>query len=223
MSGNDQLREQLEAMHKALRAFDHPAVEEVAGLRLMHETLREREGHIAQQIRKNETCSIDLVLKGGGAGGPAGAIPEVTGVLDAVSDGIAAAGGMRADAGAGKQDLRAALVPHVAQVSVEDGNVTMSLTRPPGALAAQPVDPDSGAPLFEHAAVDFVAALRAASTTGGDAVAEAVLPALCRLADVITGSGTVLEISVEPFALEEAQLTVNQAAAQRVALRCAQA
>lgn len=225
MTGTEQLREQLENMRKSLRAFDHPAVEETAGLRLMHETLREREGHIAQQIQKNETCSLELVLKGGGAGGPAGAVSQVTGILDAVAAGIAAAGVQRADAKASGTgtDLEVALTPHVSNVEVDGGNVTMLLTRPPGALAAQPVDPETGAPLFEHAALDFIQALRSASTTDGGDVAEDVLPSLCQLAYVVTGSGTVLDITVEPFALDEAQLSVNQAAAQRVALRCAQA
>lgn len=223
MSGTEQLRKQLDAMRKSLRAFDHPAVEEIAGLRLMHETLREREAHIAQSIVKNETCSIELVLKGGGAAGPAGAVPALAGVLLAVSAGLAAAGAERAEAlqAAAPPDLAAALTPHVAQVSVEDGDVTVLLTRPPGELPAQPIDPDTGAPLFEHAAVDFLEALRAASAPGGGAVSEALVPALCRLADVVTGGGMVLDISVEPFALDEAEVSVNQADAQRLALRCA--
>lgn len=225
MTGTEQLRAQLEQMRKSLRAFDHPAVEEIAGLRLMHETLREREAHIAQAIQKNETCSIELVLKGGGAAGPAGAVPGVTGILDAFSDGIVAAAGERAGAvkSAARQDLRTPFVPHIAEVSADGDNVTMLLTRPPGELAAQPVDQETSAPLFEHGAVDFVEALRAASGTDGAPVSEAILPALCRLADAITGSGTVLEVTVEPFALDEVEISVNQAAAQRVALRCAQA
>lgn len=225
MTGTEQLRQQLANMRKSLRAFDHPAVEEIAGLRLMHDTLREREAHIAQQIEKNETCSLELVLKGGGAAGPAGAVSEVTGILDAVAAGIGAAGAERADAKASGTgpDLETALTPHISKVEVSGGNVTILLTRPPGDVAAQPVDPESGAPLFEHAALDFIQALRAASTTDGGDVPESILPSLCQLAYVVTGSGTVLDISVDPFALDEAELSVNQAAAQRVALRCAQA
>lgn len=223
MTGTEKLREQLEAMRTSLRAFDHPAVEEIAGLRLMHGTLRERESHIAQSIVKNETCSIELVLKGGGAAGPAGAVPALAGVLLAVSAGLAAAGAERAEAlqAAAPPDLVAALTPHVSQLSVEDGDVTVLLTRPPGELAAQPIDPNTGAPLFEHAAVEFLEALRAASAPGGETVSEAVLPALCQLADVVAGGGMLLDISVEPFALDEAEMSVNQAGAQRLALRCA--
>lgn len=223
MSGTDQLREQLEAMRKSLRAFDHPAVEEIAGLRLMHDTLREREAHIAQSITKNETCSIELVVKGGGAAGPAGAVPALARLLLAMSAGLAATGAERAESlqAAAPPDLAAALTPHVAEVAVDGGDVTVLLTRPPGELAAQPVDPKTGAPLFEHAAVDFLEAVRAGSSPAGSDVSDVVLPALCQLADVVAGSGTVLDITVEPFALEQAEVSVNQAGAQRLALRCA--
>lgn len=225
MSGTQQLREQLDTMRASLRAFEHPAVEEMAGLRLMHETLREREAHIAQTIEKNETCSVEIRITRGGANGPATALPDVVGILDAVGVGIDTAGREHAAgwADAANIDLDAALTTHVAKVEADDGATTALLTRPPGPLAAQPVDPDSGAPLYEHAAAIFLTAIRDTAAEDAKAPPPALTAVLKDLAAILTHSGVVLKITIEPYALDEDELTLDQSAAQRLALRTAEA
>src|SRR5688500_15435115 len=96
MTGNEQLRQQLETMQTALRAFEHPIVEEVPGLRLMHESLKERQQHIADTIAKNETCSVELKLAGAVHHEKAVPVTLVAYVLDAVAAAIEAAGLERA-------------------------------------------------------------------------------------------------------------------------------
>lgn len=223
MSGTDQLREQLETMRSSLQAFEHPAVEEMAGLRLMHETLREREAHIAQTIEKNETCSLEITIKRGGAAGPATALPDVTGVLTAVGAGIEAAGRAHAAgwADAANIDLDVALTTHVATIEASDGTTTALLTRSPGPLAAQPVDPSSGAPLYEHAAKAFLTSIRDTSAEKAQAPPAELAGILGDLAAILTRSGILLKVALEPFALDEDEVSLDQGAAQRLAVNTA--
>lgn len=223
MSGAEQLREQLETMRSSLQAFEHPAVEEMAGLRLMHKTLLEREAHIAKAIEKNETCSVAITISQGGAGGPATGLPEVTGILTAVTAGIASAGREHAAdwADAANIDLDAALTTHVVTIEAEDGTTKALLTRPPGPLAAQPVDPDSGAPLYEHAATAFLTGLRNTAAENTAKPPTELAEPIANLAEIVARSGIIVKIVIQPFAFDEDELSLDQAAAQRLALRTA--
>lgn len=217
MTGNEQLRKQLETMEKSLRAFEHPVVEEVPGLRLMHESLRQRRQHIADTIAKNETCSIELTLAGAVHHERAVPATLVAYVLDAVAAAVEAAGLDRAsawDSAPAPTDLVVALACHVEAFDIDDEKAVLTLTRPPGALAAQLADPESSAPLFEHAAVDAFTAL------GGDEPVPAhLVPSLHGLAESIAGGEFVLAWSVEPFVLEPIDGEIDQAAAMRLAAR----
>lgn len=217
MTGDEQLREQLEAMRTSLRAFEHPIVDEVPGLRLMHESLKERQQHIADTIAKNETCHIELKLAGAVHGGKAVPATLVAYVLDAVAAAVEAAGLERAShwsSPPASTDLIVALACHVEELSVDDDEAALKLSRPPGAVAAQIADPDSGAPLFEHAAVDAFEAL------GGDAaVPQHLVPALHGLAESVSGGEFVLRWSVEPFKLDSVEGELDQAGALRLAAR----
>lgn len=219
MTGNDKLREQLETMHTALRAFEHPIVEEYAGLRLMRQSLKEREQHIAHNIEKNETCSIELTLAGGVHGHAAVPATLVAYLLDAVAAAVEAAGLRRAStwpAPPAATDLVVALTCHVQEISVEDDDAVLKLSRPPGAAAAQVADPESGAPLFEHAAVEAFAEL-----TGDEPVPRHLTPSLRGLAEAVSGGEFVLRWSVQPFLLDSAEGELDQTAALRLEARTA--
>ena len=218
MTGNEQLREQLEAMRKSLRAFEHPAVEEIPGLRLMHETLKERESHIADQILKNETCAIELTLEGAVHEGNAVPATLLAYVIDAVAAAVEAAGLDRASrwaAAPAGTDIVAALACHVKEFSVQGHDASVVLTRPPGPIATQLADPESGAPLFEHAALD------AFSFSGDDTdtVPRHLVPALHGLAEAVTGSAFALRWEISPFVLDPADGFLDQTHAQRLAAR----
>lgn len=222
MSGAQQLREQLETMRASLQAFEHPAVEEMAGLRLMHKTLLEREAQIAKSIEKNETCSVEITITRGGAGGPATGLRDITGILTAVGDGIEAAGREHAAGWADEAniDLDRALTTHVVTIEAEDSTTKALLTRPPGPLSAQPVDPESGVPLYERAATAFLTGVRdTAADNGAKKPPHALVPAIAQLAEILTRNGITVKIAVEPFALDQDELALDQAAAQRLALR----
>ena len=218
MTGDEQLREQLETMRKSLRVFDHPIVEEMPGLRLMHESLKDREQHIANQIAKNETCTIELTLANAAHGHDAVPATLVAYVLDAISAAVQEAGLDRAARWAAPPaptDLVVALTCHVQSVEVDGEDATITLTRPPGPVAAQVADPESGAPLFEHAAAEVVDIV-----AGDDPVPEHLRSALRGLAEAVEGGELVLRWSLDPFALDEAEGELNQTAAQRLAQRC---
>ena len=218
MTGDEQLREQLETMRKSLRVFDHPIVEEMPGLRLMHESLKEREQHIADQIAKNETCTIELTLANAAHGHDAVPATLVAYVLDAVSAAVQEAGLDRAAAWSAPPaptDLVVALSCHVQSLEIDGDDATITVSRPPGPVAAQVADPDSGAPLFEHAAADAFAVV-----AGEERVPEHLRSSLRGLAEAVEGGELILRWSLEPFALEAAEGSLDQTAAQRLAQRC---
>ena len=218
MTGHEQLCEQLEELRKSLRAFEHPIVEEVPGLRLMQDTLKERASHIADTIRKIETCSIEITLEGAVADGEAVPATLLAYVLDAVAAAVEAAGLDRAsrwDPRPADTDVVAALACHVEQISIDGNDAVVMLSRPPGPIAAQLADPESGAPLFEHAALDAFAI----SDNDDEAVPHHLVPALHGLADAVTGARFALRWSITPFALDEAEGFLDQTHAQRLAAR----
>ncbi len=217
MTGNEQLREQLTELRNALRAFENPIVEEVPGLRLMHEALQEREQHIASTIAKNETCSMELTLEGAAR---AGAVPAtlVAYLLDAVAAAVEAAGLQRAStwqSPPADTDVVAAVACHVTQIAMDGDDASITITRPPGAVAAQLADPGSGAPLFEHAAVE---AFRF-SGDDEDTVPPHLVPALHGLAEAVAGGEFALRWSISPFVLDPAEGFIDQTHAQRLAAR----
>lgn len=217
MTGDERLREQLESMRTALQAFEHPIVDEVPGLRLMHESLKERRQHIADTIAKNETCTIELTLAGAAHAGDAVSATLVAYVLDAVAAAVEAAGLQRASAWPSPPaatDLHVALACHAQELSVHDSEAVITLSRPPGAVAAQVADPESRAPLFEHAAVDAFAVLG-----GDDAVPPHLVPSLHGLAESVSGGEFVLRWSLNPFKLDDVEGELDQAGALRLAAR----
>ena len=221
MTGDEQLREQLETMRKSLRVFDHPIVEEMPGLRLMHQSLKEREQHIAEQIAKNENCAIDITLSNAAHGHSAVPATLVAYVLDAVAAAVQEAGLHRtADWAAppAATDLVVALTCHVQQLAIDGDDATITLCRPPGPVAAQVADPDSGVPLFEHAAADVFAVL-----DGNEPVPGHLHSALRGLAEAVEGGELVLRWSLDPFILDDAEGALDQTGAQRLAQRCLEA
>lgn len=216
MTGNDQLKEQLETLRRSLRAFDDPIVEETPGLRLMQSALKEREEHIARTISDNETCAIEITLVGAPHSGTAVPATLVAYLLDAVAAAVEAAGLERASrwpARPADTDLVAALACHVEDVSVSGDEAVLRLTRPPGPVRAQVADPDSGAPLFEHAAVDAFDAIDA------DVVPQHLVPSLHGLAEAISGGEMTVRWTIEPFVLDPAEGQIDQAEAQRLVAR----
>lgn len=217
MNGNEQLHQQLTALDKSLRAFEDPAVEEFAGLRLMHETLKERRQHIVGTITENETCTIELTLSGAAHGRTSAPATLVAYVLDAVAAAVEVAGLAHAadwTSPPAGTDLTIALSCHVKALSVDGDDVRITMTRPPGPVATQVADPDSGAPLFEHAAL---AAFTLLEDPGHPHVPDHLAPSLHGLGEAISGGELVLEWQVAPFVLDAAAGTLDQAAAQRLA------
>lgn len=216
MTGNEQLREQLDALRKSLRAFEHPVVEELPGLRLMHETLKERESHIADQILKNETCAIELTLERAVHDGKAVPATLLAYVLDAVAAAVEAAGLDRASrwsAAPARTDVVAALACHVEDLSIDDDSAVIKITRPPGPVSTQLADPDSGAPLFEHAALD------AFEFVDDKTVPAHLVPALHGLAEAVAGGEIALRWAIQPFVLDAADGFLDQTHAQRLAAK----
>jgi hypothetical protein len=218
MTGNEHLHKQLDSLRDSLRAFEHPIVDEVPGLRLMQETLKEREQHIAQTIEKNETCTIELTLEGAAHGGDAVRATLVAYLLDAVAAAVEAAGLARASgwtAPPPRTDIVAALSCHLKDVSIDGGDAVLKLARPPGAVATQLADPATGAPLFEHAAIDAFGF----SDNDAETVPPHLVPALHGLAETIAGGEFALRWSIEPFVLDAAEGFIDQTHAQRLAQR----
>ena len=218
MTGTEQLRKQLETMRESLRAFEDPIVEEIAGLRLMHETLREREQHIAQQIRKNETATLTVTIKGAAAEGegvPATIVLLVLGALrnavEVVAQGLT--GGWAAVPAV--EDVAAAVEPHLKECEIDGSDVSLTLIRPPGELSAQLADPDSAAPLAELAYAEVLRVIQRAAAGKADTEA-ATLAALRPLGDVLLSLPVVLELSLEPHIVKPVDVTLDRVGAQRL-------
>lgn len=217
MTGTEQLREQLEALQSSLRAFEAPIVDDHPGLRLMAETLREREQHIQRQIDKNETCSISLVLRGA-ATGDAAPVDVLVAALGAVAAAVTAVA--MTEAAGWEVSPPAATVAEAVNLHVRDlqidEDVSVMLTRPPGPLAAQLAHPGSPAPLSEQAMVKVTALLAAAAAGDAADLSDEVATALRGLGGLVVAAATVLEWQLEPYALEPESVTLDQAAAQEL-------
>lgn len=214
--GTERLHEQLSAIGEALEAFDDPVTDELAGLRLMRSTLRERQAHLQSTITKQETCSLELVIQGAPADG-ALALPFALEVLGALQDAVTAvAGGLLDDdaAAAPAQQVTAAVTLHLAELSTADG-VTVTLQRSPGPLTAQLIEPASGAPLVERA-LDTLLAVLDAEGDGVEPPAGTV-PALRRLAAAVAAEPVELRLASAPAILEPRELTLTRSDAQRLA------
>jgi len=208
-AGTDRLHEQLSAIGEALEAFDDPVTDELAGLRLMRSTSRERQAHLQSTITESETCSLELAIQGAPADG-ALAVPFALEVLGALQDAVTAVAGRLLDddaAAPAAQHVTAAVTLHLAELSTKEC-VTVTLQRSPGPLTAQLVEPASGAPLVERALDRVLAALEAvgdrASGSDSDDVAPPAEPVELRLA-------------LAPTILEPRELTLTRADAQRLA------
>jgi hypothetical protein len=223
-AGTDRLHEQLSAIGEALEAFDDPVTDELAGLRLMRSTLRERQAHLQSTITESETCSLELAIQGAPADG-ALAVPFALEVLGALQDAVTAVAGRLLDddaAAPAAQHVTAAVTLHLAELSTKEC-VTVTLQRSPGPLTAQLVEPASGAPLVERALDRVLAALEAvgdrASGSDSDDVAPPAeaIPALQRLAAVVAAEPVELRLALAPAILEPRELTLTRADAQRLA------
>ena len=213
MSGVEQLREQLTAMGEALRAFDDPIVNQVPGLRLMHQTLKERQGHIEEQIQKNETCSLTLTLHDAAREGRGLPVGAALSVLDPLAAAVTAAALAHVSDWPNVPDeavVAEAAELHLAELELDDNDATLLLTRRPGELRAQLSDPDSSAPVIEHALADVT---RALNGEGGPAPAEAQIQAL---AAWVVDTGCVLTWEFSGYVLGSAESTLDRTRAQRL-------
>lgn len=218
MTGTEQLREQLAAMQASLRAFDAPVVDEHPGLRLMAETLREREEHIREQIDKNETCTITLQVgnvSGDGAV-PAGVVGALLAAVDTAVNVVAAVELAAWDPAPPASTAASAATLHLRELQIDGGDVTLTLTRPPGALDTQLTHPRAGAPFAEHVMSRVTDAVAAAADGDTADTPDDLDAPLQSLADVVVTTGTVLRWRLEPYLLEPCSITIDQAAAQRI-------
>jgi len=218
-AGTERLHEQLAAIAEALEAFQDPVTDELAGLRLMRSTLRERQAHLEATITEQETCSLQLAIQGAPADG-ALALPFALEVLGALQDAVTAVAGTLLDDDAAAppaQQVTAAVTLHLAELSTTDG-VTVTLQRPPGPLTAQLVEPAAGAPLVERALDTLLAVLEAVGDEGDSVEPPAgTVPALQRLAAAVAAEPVELRLALAPAILEPRELTLTRADAQRLA------
>ena len=213
MSGVEQLKVQLEDMAEALRAFDDPLVNQVPGLRLMHQSLRERASHIREQIDKIETCSLSLTLVGAAVQDQAVDADSVAALLTALGAGVRAAALDHVSQWSVVPDadiVSQAVALHLAELTLEDGDASLLTTRRPGPLDAQLTDPGSGAPIVEHALSVVIHGL------GGSATPDEVAAAIRPVAAWVAGGERVLKCELEPTVLKAAAVTVDRAAAQQL-------
>ena len=219
MTGTEQLRQQLERMTDALRAFSDPIVEQTPGLRLMHETLQERKRHIAQQIRKNETAAVTIRISGdlvSDDGAPARLIAVVlAAVRDAAGElGVAIAADW--DAGPAADEIRSAVEPHLKSLESND-DLMLLITRPPGALGTQLTEPETNAPLGEvvlHRLISDVALL-----VDGKDVSDVTGAAVRPLAELLVASPLTVALSFSGHVLDPVDVTIDRAAAHRLLQR----
>lgn len=220
MTGAEQLRAQLDAMRDALRAFQDPIVEEIPGLRLMHETLLQRERHIAEQISRNETASLTVTIHGAAVDAEAvpASVPVI--VLAALRDAVRAAGRQIVsgwDVAPGDHDVAAAVEPHLAGSDITGDDVVLLLTRPPGPLRVQLLHPTTGVPVAETALATVLQTLqRRTADTSASEPGDAVTAALRPLAELLTSLPLALELSLDPYVIEPLHVEVDRSAAQRL-------
>ena len=217
MSGTDQLREQLAAMQSSLQAFDAPVVDEHAGLRLMAETLREREAHIKEQIARNETCTITLTVRNVAqdAAVPAALVASVITAVDAAVAAAAHAEVETWDEPPAAASVTAAVTLHLRDPEI-GSDVALTLTRPPGPLAAQLAQPGSERPLADVVMSHVTDTLADVAAGAAPDVTEDLAQPLRALADLVITAGTVLQWRLEAYESDARSLTIDQPAAQRM-------
>lgn len=199
------LRDRHARFAEALQAFDTPTVDEVAGLRLMREALRERTEHLAQTVEAEETLQLEVELAGEAVGGLEATVATV--VLAALQDAVtAAARAIAPEQPAGAVVLVLAAVEPL-EPPLEGGRLV--LRRRPGPLEALAPDPGSPAPLVERAIDEVLAALSAEEVPDRLAVAvDALLRALAA-----APASAVLRTA--PAVLEPREVVVTPAEAVR--------
>ncbi|MPZ71735.1 MAG: hypothetical protein GEU74_00660 [Nitriliruptorales bacterium] len=220
MTGNQQLRAQLDTMRESLRAFEDPIVEEIPGLRLMHETLRERERHIAEQIRRNETVSLEVIVHGAAADRQAVPASLAALVLTTLRDAVMAAAlhlASQWEVTPADDVIAAAVEPHVETCAVDGGDATLRLTRPPGELSVQLGDTATRATLAELAFLTVLQTLQRGAT--GDAIGEqvtSVTEALRPLAEALVSLPLSLDLAMDPHVVEPLTVKWDRNGAQRL-------
>jgi hypothetical protein len=217
MSSTDQLREQLDALQSSLQAFEAPIVDDYPGLRLMAQTLREREEHIRGQIAKDETCTITITLRRVTTDGVVTA--GVVGALIAAADtAVSAAAGAETAAWSSApptSTIGAAASLHLRELGIDGNDLTLALTRPPGPPAAQLAHPESDAP-FSEVVMGHVTTVLAEAAVDGTIRQPELADALQSLAEVVITTGGVLQWQLQPYVLRPQKVTVDQTAAQRI-------
>ncbi len=214
MSGTDALHEQLAELGRALQAFEEPLVAEHAGLRLMRDTLQEREAQIREQIRKAETCALRVTVDGSVA--RTGRLRlrfalELLAALQAAVDAAARALDVAAEPG---QETDAVAL-HLAEFDGGDP-VTLLLERSPGAVDAQLVTAD-GDLVVERALAAVLDALDADADPA--APPEPVGEALGRLARLLAAEPVRVTFALSPMTVEPRTVTLTRPAAQHLAGR----
>ncbi|HVL99005.1 MAG TPA: hypothetical protein VM324_06920 [Egibacteraceae bacterium] len=201
MNGRDKLREQLDAMAHALRAFDDPLVDEYPGLRLMKDVLGRRRQHIAGELDAAERCQLTLTVEAAGEAVP---VDVVVPLLAAVQETVRSFAEARAEGlpGVDADQARTAVALRVARW---DGPA-VTLTGPDVPLPARVADPRSGITLMEVALGDLL-----------DALQEGDMPALRALADLLAANPLTLTVSFSPVVGDDREVRLERRDAARLA------
>lgn len=207
MTGLESLHHELDEMRETLKAFGDPVVAEHAGLRLLRQTLTEREQHIAATIAQAERGRLTLSLDG--VAGDGLAIRVLVPLLDGVQGAVTALARRRAQGWPAVTDEHCDAAVALQVTDLDEGH-TVTLQRPDGPLAAQLADPETGAPLVELALEALLLAL------GGDGDGDAPAAPLRRLLGALSAQPLQLSLTLEGVVVESRTVTVTRADALRL-------
>lgn len=200
MNGREKLRQQLEEMGHALRAFDDPPVDEHPGLRLMKDVLATRQEHLARELDEAERCHLTLTVEHAGDALPVDlAVPLLAALQEAVRH-LARA---RAQALPGL-DVEQADSAVALRVGRWEGTA-VTLTGPDVPLPARVADPASGITLVEVVLGDLL-----------DGLAEGSEAAVEDLAALLAARPLAVTLTLSPIAGEERRLRVERSDAARL-------
>lgn len=200
MNGRENLRQQLEEMGHALRAFDDPLVDEHPGLRLMKDVLASRQEHLARELDEAERCHLTAAVEHAGDTLPVDlAVPLLAAVQEAVRHLARARAQALPGVDAEQADSAVAL-----RVGRWEGTA-VTLTGPDVPLPARVADPASGITLVEVVLGDLL-----------DGLAEGSEAAVEGLAALLAAHPLAVTLTLSPIAGEERRLRVERSDAARL-------
>ena len=208
LTGLESLRTELDAMRETVKAFGDPIISEHPGLRLMRETLTEREQHIVDQIEKVERCTLTVSLSGVPSEGLA--VTLLVPLLEALQAAAIAVARRLSDTWPAVAAVHADEAVALQVTGLQEGP-SVKLQRPAGPLAAQLADPSNGVPLVEQT-LDRVLAVLSGDEESGPDTDEA----LRQLVAVVAAQPLQLDLSLTGALIQPRSVSVTRTDALRL-------